>query len=78
MARRSKRREGLTGEEWAAVFRIRCRSKSGAGISKEELALCEVALREDDARYRGMDDEIFRVTAPFGSSIREKVKDGRR
>jgi len=62
------KRQPLTEAEWREVFRIRCRSKSGSGITPEELKLCKRALACDGKRYAAMDKDVFEATRPFGSA----------
>lgn len=57
----------LTDTSWRKVFAIRCRSKQGQPVTPAELGLCGRAMREDRTRYRAMDADIFKATAPFGS-----------
>ena len=68
MARRKK----LTEEEWRRVFQLRCRTKQGQEISKEELALTATAFREDPKRYSALEVDVFNATVPFGSTARRK------
>jgi len=66
MARHKK----LTEEEWRRVFQLRCRSKQGQDIAKEDLALVDAAFRDDLERYSAMEVDVFNATVPFGSSVR--------
>jgi len=61
----------LTETEWASVFDLRCKSKRGVTLSREEHALCVAAFKEDRARYASMTQGVFVVTAPFGSDVEE-------
>lgn len=56
MIRRTPRR-ALTEADWQAVFRARCKSKQGQGLTPEE-------------RYGAMEPGIFDATVPFGSTSR--------
>jgi len=71
MARRKSKRK-LDAAEWSAVFRLRCRSKSGSQLSPEELDLCKAAMEEDPKRYSGMNSDVFDATVPFGSSAKAR------
>ena len=64
------RRKKLTEEEWRRVFQLRCRSKQGQDIAKEDLALVDAAFRDDLERYSAMEVDVFNATVPFGSSVR--------
>lgn len=65
-----KRKRKLTDEEWRQVFAIRCRSKEGRPISKEERSLCDAAFKSDESRYGEMEADVFNATVPFGSNVR--------
>ncbi len=67
MARRKKK---LTEEEWQRVFKIRCRSKQGLQIAKEDQSLTDRAYESDQERYAAMEADVFDATVPFGSSAR--------
>ena len=67
-----RRRRKLTGSEWREVFQLRCKSKRGEELSREERALVDAAYREDEKRYGAMEDDVFNATVPFGSSVRRK------
>lgn len=54
----------LSDADWKEVFRLRCKSKRGDGLSRRELAFCERALREDPERYSALDEEVFYATRP--------------
>ncbi len=60
----------MTDAEWEAVFRLRCRSKRGERLSRDDQARCEAAYAVDPARYAAMNDSIFNETAPFGAKVR--------
>ena len=60
----------MTEQQWLDVFRIRCRSKHGIGVSFVDLKLCGVALEEDPARYAAMNADV--ETAPFSSTKKRK------
>lgn len=68
MPRRKKRK--LTDAEWLKVFQLRCRSKQGQEISKEDRALVDAAFNEDPERYGALEPEVFDATVPFGSTAR--------
>lgn len=65
-------RRWLTEDSWRKVFALRCRSKQGQTISPSELGLCARALREDPARYKAMNEDVFDATVPFGSDVKAK------
>jgi hypothetical protein len=60
----------LTEAQWSEVFRLRCKSKRGDGLTGEEQALAERAWKEDRKRYAAMDGDVFNATVPAGSSVR--------
>jgi hypothetical protein len=70
MARR--RRRGLTEDDWAKVFQLRCRSKQGLELSEEDRALTDAAYSEDPERYKALEPDVFDATVPFGSVARWK------
>lgn len=65
-----KPKKKLTDVEWEIVFRLRCRSKQGGRLSREESALMETAFYEDPGRYGNMQTSVFHATAPYGSTTR--------
>lgn len=67
----TKRRK-LTEAEWRLVFRLRCKSKQGGKLSKQELTLVDSAYKEDEDRYGDMEVDVFNATVPFGSDVRKK------
>ncbi len=67
------RKRKLTTSQWHDVFRIRCRSKSGASLEAYELNLCKQAMGEDPKRYAEMDLEVFNATLPFGAAPRRRM-----
>ena len=60
----------LTEDQWAEVFRLRCRSKRGDRLFPDEQKLIEQAFRENRQRYVEMNEDVFNSTIPFGSSRR--------
>jgi hypothetical protein len=64
--------ERLTEAEWREVFRLRCRSKQGQTLSREEQRLVDAAWGDDEERYRAMEPDVFDATVPFGSAARAK------
>lgn len=66
------RRQKLTDAEWRDVFRLRCKSKRGETLSKDERALVDRAYKEDEERYAAMEADVFDATVPFGSAARWK------
>lgn len=62
-----KRAAPLTDRDWERVFALRCRSKRGEYVSDEDRALLVAAHAADPDRYAGLNDDIFRATAPFGA-----------
>jgi hypothetical protein len=66
------RRKKLTEDEWRKVFHLRCRSKQGQELSKEDRALVDAAYNEDPERYGAMEPDVFDATVPFGSTVRWK------
>lgn len=62
----------LTDESWRKVFAIRCRSKQGQPVTSAELGMCGRAMREDPARYKTMEADVFDATVPFGSTAKVK------
>lgn len=68
------KRKKLTEAEWNKVFHLRCRSKEGRELSKEDRALVDAAWRENPERYANMDADVFDATVPFGSSVRWRRK----
>ena len=67
---RKKKNRALTEEDWAAVYKIRCRSKLGTQPGAGEMALLYDAYKADSERYAAMNDAIFRETAPFGATVK--------
>lgn len=63
-------RKKLTDEEWALVFRLRCRSKEGRELSRADHALIGRAYTEDPDRYGAMGADVFDATVPFGSNVK--------
>ena len=57
--------------DWSAIFRLRCRSKSGTALSQQELARCEAAYKADPQRYIAMNTDIFEETAPCGATVKK-------
>lgn len=70
--RKAKRKLKLTESEWSAVFRLRCRSKSGSHLSPEDLDLCKAARDEAPKRYSAMDADVFDAPVPFGSAVKAR------
>ncbi len=64
----------LTESDWRTVFQLKCKSKRGETLSKQELALCMAALREDEDRYSDLEVDVFNATVPFESNVRIKQK----
>lgn len=64
--------EETDDREWSELFELRCRAKRGERLSPEEQARCAAAYAADPARYKTMGDEVFVVTAPFGSNVRAR------
>lgn len=62
----------MTEADWSKVFTVRCKSKRGTTLTKEEQALVERAFRSDPKRYRGMEARVFNETVPVGSNARMK------
>ncbi len=60
----------LTEAEWARVFDLRCRSKRGEMLPREEHALCVAAFEEDSKRYAALNRAVFEATAPFGAQVK--------
>jgi hypothetical protein len=60
----------LTEQEWAEVFRVRCRSKQGHRLNDEEFSILTAAWKSDPNRYKGLDKEVFEATLPAGSSAK--------
>lgn len=56
--------------EWERVFRIRCASKEGRGMSEDDRALITRAYEADPKRYASMNDDIFDATVPIGSNAK--------
>ncbi len=54
---------------WHRVFVIRCKSKSGGGLTDDERDLCNAAYKADPKRYAEMDDSVFDATVPAGSTV---------
>ena len=59
----------MTEEERNKVFELRCESKSGKKITKEELAYLIKMYKKFPLEYSAMNDEVFQATKPFGSNI---------
>ena len=51
------------------MFQLRCRTKQGQDIAKEDLALVAAAFRDDLERYSAMEVDVFNATVPFGSTM---------
>ena len=64
------RKTKLTEPDWQRVLLIRCMSKQGLPISKNDQNLCQRAFREDGERYSQMEKEVFNRTVPFGSNAK--------
>jgi hypothetical protein len=62
-----KKKKTLTEMDWEKVFRLRCRSKKGEELSREDYDFCVMAYKEDPKRYSAMDKEVFNATKPFGA-----------
>lgn len=62
----------LDEADWRTVFALRCRSKRGEILSKNERALVDRAFRENETRYREMEADVFNGTTPFGSTARAR------
>lgn len=62
----------LTDDSRRKVFAIRCRSKQGQPVTPAELGMCGRAMREDPARYKTMEADVFDATVPFGSTAKAK------
>lgn len=60
----------LSEEDWAKVFRYRCRSRKGEHLAPEEHDFCHRAYQADPERYCALDRDVFNATVPFGSSAR--------
>ena len=54
-------------EEREACFKIRCASKSGSGMSREDLRKCKRWMKLYPRQYREMSAEVFEATKPFGA-----------
>lgn len=67
---RATKQPPLTDAQWAEVFRIKCLSKEGRPLSKEERALSDRAFDENAERYGAMEPDVFNATVPFGSTRR--------
>ena len=61
------KKKKLSEDDWNKVFKLRCQSKSGHELSQEQSELCRKARKEDPERYKGMDNEVFERTKPFGA-----------
>ena len=59
----------LTEQQWAEVFRLRCRSKRGEHMNPEDSALMTAAWKSNPERYAEMGPTVFTETAPFGSTV---------
>lgn len=66
------RRKTLTDEDWRNVFKIRCLSKQGQGVTSADLAFLEKALHEDPDRYAALNLDVFNATLPFGATRRTR------
>lgn len=64
----------LTDAQWREVFRIRCLSKRGLGLSSEDRNLIDAAWKSDPVRYEAMSTDVFNETVPFGSSLQLKKR----
>lgn len=68
----AKKKRTLTEDEWRQVFQLRCKSKRGESLSKEERRLVDDAWKSDEKRYSAMEPDVFDATVPFGSAARWK------
>ncbi|KPK66762.1 MAG: hypothetical protein AMS21_01000 [Gemmatimonas sp. SG8_38_2] len=59
-------------EDRDRLFKLKCRSKSGGRLSKEEHAFCIKMQRQFKDEYRDIEREVFVATAPFGSYVGSK------
>lgn len=59
-----KKREDI---DWSKVFALRCKSKSGHGLTPEEMRLVEAAYKADPKRYGALNAEVVEATKPFGA-----------
>ncbi len=64
------KRKPLTEADWDRVFTLRCQSKRGHELSKEQHDFCMRAYKQDAVRYGKMDARVFNATVPFGSNVR--------
>lgn len=65
----------LTDKEWQLVFQLRCKSKQGGELSRQERAIVDRAYKEDkedENRYSDMEVDVFNATVPFGSNVRRR------
>ena len=67
-----KKRAKLTEAEWSRVFRLRCHARSGHTLSDTDQALVTAAWKENETRYKAMNDAIFDATVPAGSTVRAR------
>jgi hypothetical protein len=51
------------------VYKLRCRSKRGETLAREEFKFLQRAMRQWPEEYAAMNTEIFVATAPFGSRL---------
>ncbi len=56
-----------TESDWTWIFELRCKSKRGQELSKEEQALCARAFNEDRKKYSDTEIDVFNATKPFGA-----------
>lgn len=72
MSHKSRKSIPLTVAEWREVFRVRCKSRRGDGMTEDERRLIGRAFAEDPRRYAGLDADVFDATVPAGSTARAK------
>lgn len=49
------------------VFKLRCKSKLGHGLSDEELEYCASMSKKYKAWYGSLDKRVFDATKPYGA-----------
>ena len=58
----------MTYSERDRLFSIKCRSKQGRYISRDDTKFCEKMLKLYPTEYKAMEVEVFESTKPFGSN----------
>lgn len=66
---KQKIEEPMPPDVYRECFRLRCKSKRGGELTRDEMARIQQWQRKYREQYRAMDKDVFRETAPFGAQL---------